>query len=129
MSRKRYAALAGAGAVVLALGGCSGGTTGPAGSGGSGGPTTSATASVAAVPGDEGGHATPRSESSPEAAEAFLACLTDAGVGAAIVDETRVVLVADVDGGSASSAEDVSQAEERCRAEVPEYHEPDFDER
>jgi hypothetical protein len=50
-------------------------------------------------------------------------------VDATIVDETRVVLVADVDGGSASSSESISQAEETCHTQVPEYVEPDFNER
>jgi len=135
MSRKRHAALAGTClALIAALGGCSGSTGGTGGTGETQPPgsATSAPATSedeAVLPGDEGGTVTPRSESSPEAAQAYLECLTDAGVGAAIVEETRVVLVADVDGGSASSAEDVSAAEEQCRTQVPEYQEPDFDER
>ncbi|MBB2923728.1 hypothetical protein [Cellulomonas cellasea] len=135
MSRKRHAALAGTClALIAALGGCTGGTggagdTGATQSSGSGASAPATSEDEAVLPGDEGGTVTPNSESSPEAAEAYLECLTDAGVGAAIVDGTRVVLAADVDGGSASSAEDVTAAEEQCRTQVPEYQEPDFDER
>jgi hypothetical protein len=115
---------------LFALGGC--GSDAPAEPAGSATSDQSESATAddgSAVPGDQGGSVAPNSESSPEAAQAYLECLTDAGVGAAIVDETRVVLVADVDGGSASSAEVLSQAEAQCHEQVPDYHEPDFNER
>jgi len=126
MSVKRNAALAGTCLALLLLTGCDGGTTQPETVGTS---DVATSESEAVVPGDQGGSVAPNSESTPEAAEAYLECLTDAGVGAAIVDETRVVLVADVDGGSASSSEEISQAEETCHTQVPEYVEPDFNER
>jgi len=133
MKRMRSAALAGLCLALLAVAGCRAQTPTP-GPTHAPGPTTTSPATPDSggpmVPDDEqGGSVAPNSQSTPEAAQAYLACLTQAGVGAAIVDETRVVLVADPQAGDASSSEEISQAEQQCREQVPDYHEPDFNER
>lgn len=132
MNRMRHAALAGVCLALLALGGCRDQAAAPEPFATSGPATTSPAApgdGTPAVPADEGGTVSPHSESTPEAAQAYLGCLTQAGVAAAIIDETRVVLVADPQAGGASSSEEVPQAEQQCREQVPDYHDPDFNQR
>ncbi len=129
MTRTRHAALAVTCTALLALGACTGGATTDQQTAGTPTSDVATPQDDEAVTQEEGGHVAPNTESSPEAAQAYLECLTDEGVGAAIVDETQVVLVADPAAGSASSSEEVSQAEEKCHEQVPEYVEPDFDQR
>lgn len=66
---------------------------------------------------------------SPQAAQAYATCLTDAGVPVMIVEGNRVVLAAATDQPGGASAANSIQAQQRCLQKVPAYHEPDYNQR
>lgn len=71
-----------------------------------------------------------RNRASRQAAEQYSACLAEQGVDTRIVDDSYVVFQVEGEGSAGSSLGDERQrAVDMCLAEVPDYHDPDFDSR